>query len=55
MIEHRLLAYASRIKKIGTSAGHIMSVNMISEVERMIRHVSRGQVPENVRMMENLN
>ena len=25
MIEHRLLAYVSRIKKIGTSAGHIMS------------------------------
>lgn len=25
MIERRLLSYASRIKKIGTSAGHIMS------------------------------
>ena len=30
-------------------------INMISEVEQMIRHVSRGQMPENVRMMENLN
>ena len=30
-------------------------INMILEVEQMIRHVSRGQVPENVRMMENLN
>ena len=25
-------------------------INMISEVEQMIRHVSRGQVPENVRI-----
>ncbi|MDE6845113.1 MAG: hypothetical protein K2J99_05025 [Lachnospiraceae bacterium] len=27
-------------------------VNMIPEVEKMIRHVSRGQMPENVRMSE---
>lgn len=28
-------------------------INMVSEVEQMIRHVSRGQVPENVRMNTN--
>lgn len=26
-------------------------INMVSEVEQMIRHVSRGQVPENVQML----
>lgn len=28
-------------------------INMIAEVERMIRHVTRGRMPENVRMPEN--
>lgn len=29
-------------------------INMISEVEQMIRHVSRGQMPENVRVAESV-